>query len=144
LTNKFNPNQFLENFKIGVLKNTNTDNFLQNKYPKTKPIYFEGIEGKKQEIEALKNNSIDAIMDTQISLENQLSSLNNSQDYQIVPTLPLKCDYYGLLLPKGDKQWIETINNFLTKTSLTQQYFSPQIQSNLINNFNYCLNLNKE
>ncbi|WP_373480121.1 alpha/beta hydrolase [Geminocystis sp.] len=144
LTNKFNPNQSLENFKIGVLKNTNTDNFLQNKYPKTKPIYFEGIEGKKQEIEALKNNSIDAIMDTQISLENQLSSLNNSQDYQIVPTLPLNCDYYGLLLPKGDKQWIETINNFLTKASLTQKYFSSEIQSNLINNFNYCLNLNKE
>lgn len=141
LTNKFNPNQSLETFKIGVLKNTNTENFLQEKYPKTKPIYFQGIEGRKEEIEALKNNSIDAIIDSKISLENQLFSLTNPEDYQIIPQLPLNCDYYGLLLPKQDKQWIETVNNFLNKTPLTQEYFSPEIQSNLINNFNYCLNV---
>ncbi|BAQ63579.1 alpha/beta hydrolase [Geminocystis sp. NIES-3709] len=143
LDNKFNTNQSLQNFRIGVIKNTSTATFLAEKYPQVKPIYFNELEGFKEEIKALENNSIDAIIDSRILLENQLSSLKNPKEYQIVPSLPLNCDYYGLLLPKQDKEWIEIVNSFLTKTPLREKYFLPEVETNLVKTLNYCLNQSK-
>lgn len=139
LEKNFNPNQSLQNFKIGVVNNSNTSNFLSEKYPQVKPIYFDEISSTEKQIKALENGSIDAIINSKILLDNQLSSLKNSEDYKIVPSLPLNCDFYGLFLPKQDSQWTEIVNNFLSKTALTKQYFSPEIEDNLVKTLNYCL-----
>lgn len=143
LEKNFNPNQSLENFKIGVINNSSIANILTQKYPQVKPIYFEEISGIETQIAALKSGSIDAILNSKILLDNQLSSLKNAEDYKVVPSLPLNCDFYGLLLPKQDAQWTEIVNNFLNKTALTKQYFSPEIETNLVKTLNYCLNLDR-
>ncbi|MGI0480510.1 alpha/beta hydrolase [Geminocystis sp. CENA526] len=141
LEKNFNPNHSLQNFKIGVLNNTPTADLLKEKYPQAQPIYFN--EGIEEEIKALEKGSIDAIFDSKILLENQVSSLKNPQDYSIVPSLPINCEYYGLLLPKQDSQWIEIVNNFLNKKPLTKEYFSPEVEDNLAKTLNYCLNINR-
>lgn len=139
---KFNSNQSLQNFKIGVENNSSTANFLSEKYPQVKPIYFDTVSAIEQQINALENGSIDAIIASKILLDNLRSNLKNSDDYKIVPSLPLNCEFYGLLLPKQDLHWIEIVNNFISKTALTKQYFSPEIEDNLVKTLNYCLNLN--
>jgi ABC-type amino acid transport substrate-binding protein len=139
----FNPNQSLQNFKVGVVNNSTTANFLREKYPQVKPIYFDEVSAIEKQIEALENGSIDAIINSKILLDNEVSALKNPENYQIVPLLPLNCDFYGLLLPKQDTQWIEIVNNFLSKTALTKQYFSAEIEDNRLKTLNYCLNIDR-
>lgn len=139
----FNPNQSLQNFKVGVINNSTTADFLKEKYPQVKPIYFDEVSAIEKQMEALENGSIDAIIASKILLDNQRSNLKNPEDYKIVPSLPLNCDFYGLLLPKQDTQWIEIVNNFLSKTALTKEYFAPEIEDNLAKTLNYCLNFDR-
>lgn len=141
--NKFNPNQSLANQKIGVLKNTSTSNFLEQKYPQAQPIYFTGDEGIESAIQDLENQKIDAIIDDGILLQTKLvNNPNLANNYQIVPPLPLTCDFYGLLLPKNDPEWTNLINEFMNKNDLTEKYFPPEINENLVEGINYCLNFN--
>ena len=45
--------------KIGVLKNTSTASFLNQKYPEAQPVYFDGSEAIEDAIAAiLKNQEI--------------------------------------------------------------------------------------
>ncbi|MEL6581423.1 MAG: hypothetical protein AAFQ14_16910 [Cyanobacteria bacterium J06621_12] len=37
----------------------------------------------------------------------------NKQDYQTIHDYPLTCEYYGLILPQGDRQWQDTVNTFI-------------------------------
>lgn len=139
--NSFNPNQSLENHTIGVLKNTSTASLLQEKYPQAQPVYFEGTEGIEEAINALKNNEINAIIDDGVLLQSKLE--NNpflKNNYQMVPQLPLTCDFYGLLLPKDDQQWNKLVNQFIKEELLIDEYFSPETYSKLAEYTNYCLN----
>jgi predicted dienelactone hydrolase/ABC-type amino acid transport substrate-binding protein len=140
-TNNFNPNQSLANSKIGVLANTSTASFLQQKYPQAEPVYFEGAEGIEQAIAAMENREINAVIDDGVLLQSKLDNNESLRDnYQIVPQLPLACDFYGLLLPKGDAQWNKLVNQFIKEKSLIDKYFSPQTSNKLEEFTNYCLN----
>lgn len=134
---EFNPNQSLEKFRIAVAQNSLSVNTLQTKYPQVKPFFLDLSEA----IKALDNNSIDAIIDSRILLESQLLFLNNPQDYQIIPSQPLNCEYYGLVLPKYDQQWQDIVNKFILKSPMTNKYLSPEIEANLLKTLNYCLNV---
>ncbi len=139
--NDFNPNLSLAKSKIGVLKDTSTASFFKQKYPEAQPVYFEGSQGTEDAIAALKNQEISAIIDDGILLE---SKLNNDQslanNYQIVPQLPLVCDFYGLLLPKDDPQWNDLVNQFIDQDFSVDKYFPPETHTKLLEYVNYCLN----
>lgn len=139
--NDFNPNLSLAKSKIGVLKNTRTASFFNQKYPEAQPVYFDGSEATQNAIAAMKNQEMDAIIDDGILLE---SKLNNDQSlansYQIVPKLPLACDFYGLLLPKDDPQWNDLVNQFIDQDLSMEKYFPPEIYTQLPEYVNYCLN----
>ena len=137
----FNPNVSLAQFKIGVLKNTTTASFLAEKYPSAEAVYFEGINALDEAIEAIENKSLDAIIDDGILLENKLQNNPSlSQNYRIIPKYPLVCDYYGLLLPKDDRQWNQLVNKFVDRESLSKEYFPPSTYAQLAESVNYCLN----
>ena len=139
--NNFNPNSSLAQLKIGVLKDTNTASFLNQKYPDAQPVYFEGLEAIENAIASIKNQEINAIIDDGVLLQSKLDnneSLRNN--YQIVPQLPLSCDFYGLLLPKDDRQWNNLVNQFIEEKPLINEYFSGQTGSKLVEYVNYCLN----
>lgn len=44
--------------------------------------------------------------------------VNQNNDDALRAKLPLTCDYYGMLLPKGDRPWQKTINNFLNQITI--------------------------
>ena len=45
---------------------------------------------------------------------------NQINHHSLLPQQPLTCDYYGMLLPQGDRTWQDTINSFLNNQSLKQ------------------------
>ena len=137
----FNPNLSLAQSKIGVLRDTSTASFLEQKYPEAQPVYFDGSEAIQDAIAAMKNQEIDAIIDDGILLESKLNNHESlANNYQIVPKLPLACDFYGLLLPKDDPQWSNLVNEFIEQDFSVDKYFPRETYTQLPEYVNYCLN----
>ena len=119
LVNKANftqldPNSSLEGKKLGVLKATTTEQFLQQNYPDAEIVGFEAEMGRNQGIQALQNQDIDAFVSDGVLLTGELDRQSLDRDnYQTIPKQPLTCDYYGLILPESDLQWRNTVNNFI-------------------------------
>ena len=117
--NQVNQNSDLADLTIGVLKNTTTEEFVEEQYPKAEKVYFEGVRGRAKAVKALKNDTIDALVSDSILSTQEIQRQGlASNDYTLVPQQPLTCDYYGMLLPQGDRIWQDTINNFLNGENL--------------------------
>jgi polar amino acid transport system substrate-binding protein len=104
---KFNFNGSLEDLAIGVLRDTTTEKFIEDRYPLARIQRFQGRTGRVRGIQALQRGRIDAFVSDGILLvgEATLLGLALDTDYLIVPERPLTCEYYGLILPKQDPQW---------------------------------------
>ena len=122
-TSRINGDSDLANLKIGVLKNTTTEQFVETEYPTTEKIYFEGSASQSQAVKALVNNEIEALVSDSIlsigEIERQGLAAN---DYTLLPKRPLTCDYYGMLLPNNDNQWQNLVNEFINSKKGDQIY----------------------
>ena len=119
--NQVNQNSDLADLTIGVLKNTTTEEFVEEQYPTAEKVYFEGVTGRAKAVKALNNNTIDALVSDSILSTQEIQRQGlASNDYALLPQQPLTCDYYGMLLPQGDRTWQDTINNFLNSENLKQ------------------------
>ncbi|PSF37289.1 amino acid ABC transporter substrate-binding protein [Aphanothece hegewaldii CCALA 016] len=109
---KFNVRGTLEGVTIGVLRNTSTEKFIRTRYPLATIQQFQGTTGRVRGIQALQRGRIDAFVSDGILLigEATLLGLDLEKDYVIVPTQPLTCEYYGLILPKNNPQWQKLVN----------------------------------
>ncbi|MGH2416320.1 MAG: dienelactone hydrolase, partial [Microcystaceae cyanobacterium] len=143
-----NPNQSLKDVKIGVLRKTTTEAFIQEEYPDSKLVYFDGVAGFDEALQALANQQIDAFANDGILLLTGVMQKGFSpDDYQLVPKVPLTCDYYGLILPQNDAEWQELINGFLSSQSakkIGEKTFTKEIEDYLLFQLDYCLNLKYE
>ena len=119
--NRVNHNSDLADLTVGVLKDTTTEKFVEEQYPMTKKVYFAGNQARAEAIKALNDNTIDALISDSIlsTQEIQQQGLSNN-NYVLLPAQPLTCDYYGIMLPQGDRTWQNTINNFLNSQNLQQ------------------------
>ena len=118
---KVNLENGLEDIQTGVLENTTTEQFLQETYPQTEIVYFEGKKGRTEGITAVTNGSIDAFISDGVLLLGEINRQNLiPENYQLVPEEPLTCDFYGLILPEGDSQWQKTVNNFIRSQQAQQ------------------------
>lgn len=133
----------LDNVQIGVLEKTTTAEFVETNYPQADLVYFTGIQGQRDAIEAVSEGEIDAFANDSLLTIAEIIEQNLSfQDYALQPKLPLTCDFYGLILPNDDPQWLETINQFITDPSAQQthdQWFEQAIPIQL-NDLEYCIN----
>ncbi len=142
-TAKVNLESDLEGIDIGVLQDTTTAQFLQETYPQAEMVYFEGEKGRMEGVKAVTNGSIDAFVSDSILLSGEIERQDlEPGNYQLRPEEPLTCDFYGLILPEGDPQWLNTVNVFIQGQEQAKQrqkwlakYF-PQAVSDL----DYCLN----
>ncbi|BAU65686.1 hypothetical protein STA3757_30750 [Stanieria sp. NIES-3757] len=142
---QFNLTKGLEGVKIGVLKNTTTAEFIQATYPEAEIVYFQGQTGRSEGIKAVTNGSIDTFVSDDILLRGAIEQQNlPPNNYQLVPKEPLTCDFYGLILTQGDRQWHNTVNLFINQQAKQIQnkwlgeYF-PQAVSDL----DYCFHKQK-
>ena len=118
---QINGNSDLANLKIGVIKNTTTEQFVKEQFPSTEKVFFEGTGGRSQAVKALASNKIEAFVSDSILSTQEIRRQGLAPaDYILLPRRPLTCDYYGMLLPDRDRQWQNTINGFLNSQSLKQ------------------------
>ena len=136
----------MEGIKTGVLQDSTTAEFVQETYPQTEVVYFEGQEGRIEGVNAVTNGSIDTFVSDAVLLSGTLYQQNLAQEnYKLVPEKPLTCDFYGLILPEGDLQWRDAVNAFLRteqqNTVMTKWLgdYLPQALSDI----DYCLNRRK-
>ena len=138
-----NPNQSLKGLQVGVLKNTTTEKFIQNKYPEAELVYFDGLQGRSEAIQAVTVGSIDTFATESILSLAEVAKLNLPvNNYVLQPKLPLTCDFYGLILPNDDSEWQATVNEFLSDSSskqIREKWFKP-IFTDELNDLEYCLN----
>ncbi|MEM7594334.1 MAG: transporter substrate-binding domain-containing protein, partial [Cyanobacteria bacterium P01_A01_bin.83] len=107
-------NSSLEGTKLGVLDASTSKKFLQQRYPDAEIVAFDRQDAKVRGIQAVKNGDIDALVSDGVLLTGAIDRRGMDQaNYQVIPQNPLTCDYYGLILPQGDPQWRNTINNFI-------------------------------
>ncbi len=140
---EINPSFTLENLQIGVLEKTTTAEFIETTYPQANLVYFKGIQGQAEAIDAVVEGEIDAFAnDTLLTIGEVVQQDLSIPDYLLQPQLPLTCDFYGFILPNDDPQWIATINEFIAEFStqqIRQQWFQQTIPIEF-NDLEYCLN----
>jgi len=138
-----NASATLAGVALGVLPDTTTAAFLQERYPAAKLVYFEGGEGRSQGIQAVADGAIAAFAGDDILTVGAVNQLNlNAEDYRLVPQLPLTCEFYGVLLPEDDADWRRTVNKFIETYNGGEtlgRWFRDQSTLEL-NNLQNCLN----
>jgi polar amino acid transport system substrate-binding protein len=140
--NKFKIDGPLANFKLGVLRNTTTKQFIEQRYPRAILQEFQGVTGRRRGVEAVKKGTVDGFASDGILLigEATLLGLAIPKDYTLVPSHPLDCEYYGLILPADDPEWRDFVNAVINPNelrSLLRKWFSvvaPYIQETI----NFC------
>ncbi len=141
--NEINPNLSLENLQVGILKDTTTEQFIQTNYPQANLVYFEGPEGRTEAIKAIAEGSIDTFAgDSILSLAEVAQQNLPLNNYTLQPKRPLTCDFYGLILPNDDPEWLTIINEFLAESSAdkVREKWLNQMFSSELNDLEYCLN----
>ena len=104
----------LEGTKLGVLENTIAKQFLKQNYPDAEIVAFDRENAKERGVQAVINGDIDALVNDGVLLTGAMDLRGMKKaNYQTIPENPLTCDYYGLILPIGDSQWRNTVNNFI-------------------------------
>ena len=125
---QINGNRDLAKLKIGVLKNTTTEQFVEAEFPSTEKVYFEGSAAKSQAVQALVNKEIEALVsDSVLSIGEIQQQGLAADDYTLLPKRPLTCDYYGMLLPNNDNQWRDLVNEFI-KSKRGDQIYSQWLE----------------
>ncbi|HHP7232757.1 MAG TPA: alpha/beta fold hydrolase, partial [Xenococcaceae cyanobacterium] len=136
-SSNFDPESSLKNLRIGVLEATATEQYIQQTYPEAEIVFFAGKTGRTGGIEALINGAIDTFASDGILLSAEVARQNlNSDRYRLIPEAPLTCNFYGLILPSGDREWQKIVNNFLRQQQLALRQkwtarYSNQLLSDL-------------
>ncbi len=140
---KVNPDSDLAEIKIGVLQDTTTAEFVRETYPQAQIVYFQGATGRSDGIGAVISNDIDTLASEGVLLSGEIDRQNLAREnYQLIPEKPLTCDFYGLILPQGDRQWRNLVNAFIRseqEREFQNKWLGVYLPRSL-SNANYCLN----
>ncbi len=137
----------LKGIQTGVLQDTTTAEFVQEAYPQAEIVYFDGEQGRKQGVTAVTNGSIDAFVSDGVLLSGEIDRQNLApENYQLIPEEPLTCDFYGLILPKGEPQWRNLVNAFLRSEQQRKQGIKwlGDYYPKTLSDVDYCLNRKKD
>jgi len=129
--------------KVGVLRNTTTELFLAENYPRTQTVYFQGATGGAEALQALVKGEIESFISDDILIEGEIARQNLSRDnFVLLPEQPLTCEFYGLILPEGNREWESTVNTFIRQTALdlSREWLTEFSGEDVLAGFNRCLN----
>lgn len=138
----FNPFR-LNGIKVGVLRNTTSEILLRDRYPEAEAVFFDGPTGHEDAVQAIVRGDLSALMGDSIlaiaELQQQEVSLS---DYTSIPQNPLSCEFYGLILPEGDRAWQETVNEFIESPSANRVWnaWFNQESEVVLHELDTCLN----
>ena len=135
-----NINSSMDGVKIGVLRYTTTEALLNRRYPDAEIKKFQGVTGRRRGVQAMKQGRIQAFAGDGILLLGE-AVLQNLQEFQLIPNLPLDCEYYGLILPENDDKWQTLVNSVIrSKDSayLYREWFGTRLSRILASTEDHC------
>jgi ABC-type amino acid transport substrate-binding protein len=139
----FDLQNHLEGWKVGLLKNSLTEQFMKQNYDSVKTTPFTGELGRAEGVQALVQGKIDAFVSDGILLQGELARQGLASDnYSLVPERPLTCDFYSMILPNNDPQWQKIVNDFILKERLDNKgnAWLAQYVPQILDQADYCLN----
>ncbi|RMF21799.1 MAG: amino acid ABC transporter substrate-binding protein [Cyanobacteria bacterium J083] len=132
---QININGSLRDRTIGVLINTTTESFIRQTYPEAKIKRFYGATGKTRAIQAVSQGKIALFASDDILIRGELLRLGFSlEDYKLIPSEPLTCDLYGMILPLAQPQWRDLVNRVINSqemATINQKWFGNLWQKDL-------------
>lgn len=128
LVKQDNASKFLnsdgKNLTIGLLRYTNSETLIKEKYPQAKIQLFQGIRGTQRGLQSVKLGSIDGFADDGVLLIGQSIAqqifVGENTEFVLIPQPPLTCEKYGLIIPKNDPNWENFINSVLNSEEKNQ------------------------
>lgn len=139
-----NPLGDLTGTRIGVLAETTTEQFLQQRYPDAGAIEFAGVNGRAEGVQAAIQGEIDAFASDGILLVAEAIRQNiPSTAYTLLPSGPLSCDPYGMILPADDREWQDAVNTFIASPDARRvwdQWFSAELYPYIFLSLDFCAN----
>ena len=139
---QINPFTTLNDMRIGVLEDTTTEAFVRDRYPDADITAFAGTTGRAEGIQSVLSGNIDAFAgDGILSIAAAQQQNLPATSYTLVPDRPLTCDPYGMVLPANDRQWQETVNDFIASPAFKQLWetqFSTTLASYIFLNLDFC------
>jgi predicted dienelactone hydrolase len=138
-----NPNLPLADLRLGVLRDSTTEQFVESTYPEADIVVFEGPEGRENAIQTVINGEIDAFVgDGILTYAAFLLNQESFDGFSLIPEQPLTCEFYGLALPNNDPAWQMTINQYLA-SEVENDVFSKwfvDLYPRSLNQAEFCLN----
>jgi len=129
--------------KVGVLRNTTTELFLAENYPRIQTVYFQGATGRAEALQALIKGEIESFISDDILIEGEIARQNLPRNnFMLLPEQPLTCEFYGLILPEGNREWKLTVDTFIRETALelSRKWLTEFSGEDVLTSFNRCLN----
>lgn len=142
---QFNPSGTLAGARIGVLRDTVTEQVIRQRYPAAQIIALRGAGARTAGFQALRSGAIDLFAgDGVLLLGEALQSSNSLSEagYTLLPPEPLSCDPYAMLLPATDSAWRNTVNAFLTSQPARQvgdRWFTQDLRPYLFLTLDRCV-----
>jgi len=111
---RVNLNSSLEAARIAVLRGTTTETFIRDRYPQATLVPLQGSTARQRGAQGVLQGRFDTFVSDGILLLGEAEALNLSTDnYALIPEVPLSCDRYGMILPE-DEEWENLINSILS------------------------------
>ncbi len=105
----------LANAKLGVIKNTTTEQFIAQRYPRANLRKYRGVTARVRGIQAVEQGKIDAMISDGILLRAEAQQQRlPSTEYPLIPDVPLTCDRYGMIIPGDDPEWQDFVNSVIS------------------------------
>lgn len=138
-SDRINPLGAMADVRIGLMGNTTTETFVQQRYPNAEIIRFPSQASRSDTVQALAQGEIDAMAGDGILL---LEGASQRDEYALLPRGPLSCNPYGFALPADDAQWRNAVNSFITSQTvrdLRKQRFTQELSSYLFLTLDLCV-----
>lgn len=142
---QFNPSGTLAGARIGVLRDTVTEQVIRQRYPAAQIVALRGAGARTAGFQALRSGAIDLFAGDGVLLLGealQSSSSLSEAGYTLLPPEPLSCDPYAMLLPATDSAWRSMVNTFLTSQSARQvgdRWFTQDLRPYLFLTLDRCV-----
>lgn len=142
---QFNALGTLTGARIGVLRDTVTEQVIRQRYPAAQIVTLRGDTARTAGFQALRSGAIDLFAGDGVLLLGealQTSSSLAGAGYTLLPPEPLSCDPYGMLLPATDSTWRNTVNQFLTSQAARQtgdRWFTQDLRPYLFLTLDRCV-----
>lgn len=111
----------LANIKIGVIRDTTTEELVRERYPDASIVLFSGVTARTRGVQAVAQGKIAAMASDGILLRAEAAQQDLAVDsFTLIPAVSIDCenpvfarsDRYGMIIPQ-DAQWQDFVNSVI-------------------------------